>query len=296
MTTSGGPAQIDTALVAQLISGQFPQWADLPLRPVASAGTDNAIYRLGPQLAVRLPKRESAAPQAAREQQWLPRLAAGLPLAVPAPIAVGTPTPDYPWSWSVAPWLAGDDASTTPAGDLPEAARDLARFLAALRAADATGGPPAGKENSGRGVPLRYLDGRVRRDVQALGDEIDGAAVLAVWEDALAAPEWHGPGAWVHGDLHPGNLLVRDGRIAGVLDFGLLGVGDPACDLYVAWSFLDAGSRRVLREALAADEAMWRRGRGWAVFNAVIALAFYLTTNPTLCAMSRRTLAEVTAA
>lgn len=288
--------RIDTSLVARLISHQFPRWAHLPLEPVASAGSDNAIFRLGPDLAVRLPKRESAAPQAQREHQWLPRLAPALPLLAPVPIAVGAPASDYPWSWCVVPWLPGEDAFHAPPDDLAQAARDLAGFLMALRTADPTGGPAAGRENSGRGVPLRYLDARVRRDVQALGGEIDGPAVLRVWEQALAAAEWSGPGAWVHGDLHPSNLLVRGGRVVGVLDFGLLGVGDPACDLFVAWSLLDARARPVLRQRLDCDEAMWLRGRGWAVFNAVIALAFYLTTNPTLCAMSRRTLDEVVAA
>jgi aminoglycoside phosphotransferase (APT) family kinase protein len=177
--------------------------------------------------------------------------------------------------------------------DLSQAARDLGAFLAALRRIDAAGGPPAGRANSGRGVPLALLDKRVRDDVAALGDEVDGPAILRIWDQALAAPVHDGPLAWVHGDLHPSNLVVRDGRIVGVLDFGLLGVGDPACDLFLAWSFLDAPGREVFREVSQVDEAAWLRGRGWGIFSAIIALAFYLRTNPTLCAMSRRTLAEV---
>ena len=142
-------------------------------------------------------------------------------------------------------------------------------------------------------MPLALLDKRVRNDVASLGDEIDETAVLAAWDEALAAPLHVGAGAWVHGDLHPSNLLMRNGRIVGVLDFGLMGVGDPACDLFVAWSFLDAASRKVFREVVEADEAAWLRGRGWAIFSAIIALAFYLRVNPTLCAMSGRTLTEV---
>lgn len=169
----------------------------------------------------------------------------------------------------------------------------MGRFLRALRAIRAVDGPLAGRENHGRGVALALLDDRVRRDVGRLEDAIDNHAALAAWEDALAAPAWSGPGAWVHGDIHPGNLLMRDGRIVAVLDFGLMGVGDPACDLLVAWSLLDGPARDVFRHEVEADEAMWRRGRGWAVFSAVIALAFYMESNPTLCGISRRTLIEV---
>ena len=242
---------------------------------------------------VRLPMRESAASQPEREQRWLPTLAAQLPLMIPAPIAGGKPDSAYPWVWSVHPWLPGEDAASVRVYDLSIAARDLGGFLRALGRIDAAGGPAAGRANSGRGVPLALLDRRVRHDVAALGHEIDGTAVLAAWDEALAAPLHVGAGAWVHGDLHPSNLLVSDGRIVGVLDFGLMGVGDPACDLFVAWSFLDAASRKVFREVVEADESAWLRGRGWAIFSAIIALAFYLRTNPTLCAMSRRTLNEV---
>lgn len=180
-----------------------------------------------------------------------------------------------------------------PISDLFQAARDLGTFLQAFGRIEVDGGPMAGRANSGRGVPLALLDKRVRTDVAALGGEIDGAAILDAWEEALAAPVHGSAATWVHGDLHESNLLVRDGQIVAVLDFGLLGVGDPACDLFVAWSVLDAESRDVFREAVGADEAAWRRGRGWAIFSAIIALAFYLGNSPTLCAMSRRTLTEV---
>lgn len=293
MSSSDLPWSIDETLVRRLLAQQFPQWATLPLTRVASAGTDNELFRLGTDLAVRLPKRESAAALAEREQQWLPRLAPELPLEIPAPIGAGKAGGGYRSAWSVCRWLEGVDAATEPPLQLDDAAHVLGRFLVALREIDAADGPPAGRANHGRGVPLAFLDARVRRDVEALGDEIDGPAVLATWEEALAAPVHQGPGVWVHGDLHPSNLLVRDERIVAVLDFGLLGVGDPACDLFVAWSYLDEPARRVFQESAQVDEAAWRRGRGWAVYSAVIALAFYLRTNPTLCAMSRKTLAEL---
>lgn len=286
---------VDGELAAQLVAAQFPQWRGLAPAAVRSDGTDNALFRLGPSLVARFPRRETASAQAAKEARWLPELAPRLPLPIPAPLALGAASDAFPWAWSVCPWFDGADGASAPVADLVQAAADLGGFLAALRAADAANGPAAGMENSGRGLPLARLDERVRRDIAVLGAEIDGRAVLAVWEDALSAPVWGRPGAWVHGDLHPGNLLVRDGRIAAVLDFGLLGVGDPAADLIVAWSWLDAGSRPAFRDAAALDAAAWRRGRGWAVFNAVIALAYYLHANPALCAMSRRTLSAVTA-
>lgn len=288
-------AVLDTARVRRLIAGQFPEWADQEITPLVSAGTDNAIYRMGEDLAVRLPLRESAVPQATREQQWLPRLAPHLPLAIPVPVGAGVAAEGYPWSWSVCRWLDGEDAASAEAIDLEGAASDLGGFLAALRAIDATGGPRAGRGNHGRGVPLAFLDERVRGDVAQLDGEIDVVATLSAWDQALAARVWDGPGAWLHGDLHPSNLLVRDGRIVAVLDFGLMGVGDPAADLFVGWSLLDAPARDVFRTAAGADDAMWTRGRGWAVFNAVIALAFYLETHPVLCRMARRTLAEIAA-
>jgi len=293
MSTPQVDPRIDEALVRRLLTRQFPAWAELPLEAVSSAGTDNAIFRLGDELAVRMPKRASAAPQAEREHRWLPMFAPRLPLTIPAPLAAGRPDENYPWSWSILPWMPGADAASAPISDLFQAARDLGAFLQALRRIEADGGPVAGRANSGRGVPLALLDKRVRADVAALSGEIDGAAILDAWEEALAAPVLSSAGTWVHGDLHASNLLVRDGQIVAVLDFGLLGVGDPACDFFVAWSVLDAESRDVFREAVGADEAAWQRGRGWAIFNAIIALAFYLGNNPTLCSMSRRTLTEV---
>jgi aminoglycoside phosphotransferase (APT) family kinase protein len=284
---------LDASLVRRLVSGQFPELADCEITPLVTAGTDNAIYRLGDDFAVRLPLRESAVAQVAREQQWLPRLAPHLPLAIPEPLGAGVAAAGYPWPWSVCRWLDGQDAAHADLSNLAQAAIDLGRFLAVLRSIDATDGPRAGRANHGRGVPLAFLDARVRGDVARLEGEIDVAATLRAWDTALSAPVWSGPGAWLHGDLHASNLLVRDGRIVAVLDFGLLGVGDPAADLFAGWSLLDAPARAVFRETAGTDYAMWARGRGWAVFNAVIALAFYLETNPVLCQMARRTLAEV---
>ncbi len=287
--------ETDAALVRRLLAAQFPGWADLPIQPVASAGTDNAIYRLGDELAVRLPRIHWAVEQVEKEQRWLPVLAPRLPLAIPVPLAMGSPGEGYAWHWSVYPWLAGENATVERIGDERQAARDLAGFVAALRRIDATGGPPPGTHNSGRGVPLARRDPATRAALAALQGALDIGAAGAAWDTALAAPAWAGAPAWIHGDLQPGNLLVVHGRLSAVIDFGCLGVGDPACDLIVAWNFLSAAARDVFRRALAVDDATWARGRGWALSVGLIALPYYRSSNPTLAAISRRAIDEVLA-
>ena len=283
----------DASLVGRLLAAQFPRWAGLPVEPVRSAGTDNATYRLGDDMAVRLPRIPGAVGQVEKEHRWLPRLAPLLPLAVPAPLAKGTPGEGYPWSWSVYRWLEGEDAALGCIADPIQAARELARFLAALRRVDTAGGPPPGPHNSLRGVPLAARDASTRAAISSLGDALDAGRATAAWEAALRAPAWRGPPVWVHGDLQPGNLLVVRGRLGAVIDFGCLGVGDPACDLMVAWNLLTAETREAFRAALRVDDATWARGRGWALSVGLIALPYYRNTNPTLAGISRRAIDEV---
>jgi len=285
--------EIDRALVERLVCGQFPQWAGLGLRPVGSAGTDNVMWRLGQDLAVRMPRHPRAAPQIEKEQRWLPRLAPRLPLAVPVPLGAGEPAEGYPWPWSVCRWLEGESALVAPVADPRGLALDLAGFIAALRAIDPGGGPAPGPHNFGRGVPLAERDARVRAAISSLDGAIDTGAVTDAWETALRAPAWQGRPVWLHGDLLPGNLLVRDGRLGGVIDFGGLAVGDPACDLLPAWTLLDGAARSVFRAALAVDDATWERGRGWALSMGLIVLPYYRDTNPTLVGVARRAIAEV---
>lgn len=285
----------DAALVGRLIADQFPQWADLPIAPVRSAGTDNAIYRLGEAMAVRLPRIDWAVDQVAKEQHWLPRLAPQLPLAIPVPLAQGRPAFGYPWHWSVYNWLAGENATVGGLADPARLAGDLARFVGALQRIDPTGGPPPGAHNSGRGAALATRDAPTRAAIASLGDELDTRAATAAWEAALRAPAWERTPVWIHGDLSGGNLLMRQGRLSAVIDFGCLGVGDPACDLIVAWSLLPAAARAVFRQALGVDEATWARGRGWALSVALIALPYYRTSNPVLVASARHTIAEILA-
>jgi aminoglycoside phosphotransferase (APT) family kinase protein len=284
----------DGSLVRRLLVAQFPDWADLSVERVPSAGTDNAIYRLGDEMAVRLPRVAWATGQVEREHRWLPRLAPHLPLAIPTPLAMGLPAEGYPWNWSVYRWLEGENATRERLNDLGQAATDLAQFIAALQQIDPTGGPRAGVESS-RGVPLAARDAPTRAAIAALHGVLDTDAVTAQWEAALSAPVWRGRGVWVHGDLNEGNLLARHGRLSAVIDFGAMGVGDPACELMVAWTLLNAGARDVFRAALPFDDATWVRGRGWALSWGLIVLPYYEHTNPGLCRIAEHTIGEVLA-
>jgi aminoglycoside phosphotransferase (APT) family kinase protein len=287
--------ETDAALVGRLLAAQFPQWAGLPIEPVASAGTDNALYRLGDDMAVRLPRIHWAAGQVDKEYQWLPRLAPLLPLAIPVPLAKGEPGEGYPWQWSICRWLEGENATLERLADPRQAAIELAQFIAALQRIDPTGGPPPGPYNSFRGVPLVMRDTQTRTALASLHGRIDAGAVTAAWEAALQAPAWQGPPVWIHGDLQSGNLLAQHGRLSAVIDFGCLGVGDPACDLQVAWNLFSSETRDVFRTALPIDEATWARGRGWALSVGLIALPYYQATNPVLAGISRGAIDEVLA-
>jgi aminoglycoside phosphotransferase (APT) family kinase protein len=287
-----GEAETDAALVRRLLAGQFPQWAGLPVEPVESYGTDHDIYRLGAGLAVRLPRMEWATAQAAKEAEWLPRLAPHLPLAVPVQLAAGRPADGYPYGWSVYEWLPGRSADGT-ISDLGQAAADLAGFVTALRRVD-TAGAPALRRGS-RGGPLTDGGADVLQSIAELGGRIDGDAARRSWAESLAAPAWARPGVWIHGDLLPGNLLVTGGRLSAVIDFGTLAVGDPACDLLPAWNVFTGESRARFRDELGADDASWLRGRGWALRQAVVALPYYWDTNPGIIRQASRALAEILA-
>jgi len=284
--------ETDITLVRRLLTGQFPHWADLRIERVTSYGTDHDIYRLGDHLAARLPRIADAMKQAVKEAQWLPRLAPHLPLAIPAPLAMGRPAEGYPFGWSVCTWLPGQNADGT-IEDLDRAAVDLAAFVTALRQVETTGANPRSPHS--RGGPLLERDEDVRQAVAQLGDRADGAAVLRSWLGSLSAPAWDGPEVWVHGDLLPGNLLVVDGRLSAVIDFGCLTVGDPACDLLPAWNVFAGDSRARFRAALGVDDASWLRGRGWALCQAVVALPYYWDTNPGMVRQASRALAHVLA-
>jgi len=263
---------IDADLAARLVAAQLPQWADLPVTPVPSSGWDNRTFRLGDELSVRLPSAEAYAAQVAKEQRWLPRLAVGLPLPVPSPVAAGAPGEGYPWPWSVYRWLPGEAAETAPVADMTAFARALGGFLAALGQVDASDGPRAGVHNFHRGGDLRVYDAETRAALRALDGRVDTSRALEVWESALSS-RWGAPPVWVHGDVSAANLLVDDdGRLSAVIDFGSCGVGDPASDTVVAWTFLEGPARDALRATWPLDDDTWARGRGWALWKGLITL------------------------
>jgi aminoglycoside phosphotransferase (APT) family kinase protein len=287
---------VDETVVRRLLTAQFPEWADLPLEAVEPRGTDNRLYRLGGELAVRLPCREHTVATLVRERTWLPRLAGRLPLEIPLPVAAGRAGAGYPWTWSVYQWVDGENATASPFADLAQTALELAALLDALRRVDPDGVPGPGEENFFRGAPLETFDRRARADLAQLREEIDVEAARAVWESAFRAPRWEGPPVWVHGDLDRRNLLTRQGGLAGVVDFGCLGAGDPACDVAVAWKVLSPETREIFRSALSVDEATWARARGWALSQAVGALASYTPeTSAALVGEARRWLVNALA-
>lgn len=286
-------ADITAGLVHRLIADQFPEWSELPIRPVDSDSTVNAIFRLGTDMAVRLPRVRDGAGDLTTEQEWLPRLAPDLSLRVPTPLASGKPTEELPWVWSVYRWLDGERVTPARLSDPLQAARDLAAFVISLQRIDPTGAP-----SSTRAGPLRRQDSGVRSaiaELQSIGEAIDAKATWSAWEAALGTPDWDRPPVWIHGDLLPGNLLSVDGRLSAVLDFGCVSAGDPACESIPAWSLFDRDARETYRTELGFDDATWARGRGWALSIGLIALPYYRETNPGFAALARHIITEVLA-
>jgi aminoglycoside phosphotransferase (APT) family kinase protein len=265
-------SDIKASLVARLVAEQFPEWADLPVTPVEHDGWDNVSFRLGSEFVARLPSADAYAAKVDKEHRWLPHLAAALPVRIPEPLAKGAPGCGFPRPWSVRRWLNGERADLARIDDLARFATEVTDFLAGLHRVDTTGGPAPGAHNFHRGGSLAVYDAEAREAIAALGGEIDVRAASRIWDAALRAT-WNGIPVWVHGDVSSSNLLVLDGRLAAVLDFGGCGVGDPACDLVIAWTFFEGTSRAAFRAGIALDDATWTRARGWALWKAAITLA-----------------------
>jgi aminoglycoside phosphotransferase (APT) family kinase protein len=281
---------VDVALVQGLLADQLPHLAGLPLRRIDAWGTDHAIFRLGEDLSVRVPKIGWAAGQGEKEQRWLPVLAPKLPVAVPVPVAVGQPGDGYPFRWYVSPWIAGEHPRPDDPAGLRRLAGDLAEFVGALQRIDPTGAPTPAAGRGQRGGPLADADAATRAAAEQLRGETDVDALLAVWDAGVQAPPWGRPAVWIYGDLSDGNLLVRDGRLHAVIDWNGLLAGDPAVELMVAWHLFDGPGRDAYRGALEfVDDATWLRGRAWAVSAALQALPYYRATNPDIVARSWRT-------
>jgi len=255
-------------LVRRLVAAQFPQWAGLPIQHVAEEGWDNRTFHLGPGMSVRLPSASPYALAVEKEHRWLPVLAAQLPLPIPVPLGHGEPGEGYPHAWSVYRWLDGEPASRTNVADLTEFATSLAGFLAALQRVDPADGPAPGLHNWFRGGTLATYDNLTRDALETLDGHVRTDLARQIWTSARTS-RWEGPPVWFHGDVAQGNLLVRDGALAAVIDFGTCGVGDPACDLAIAWTLLTGESREAFRNGLSVDHATWVRGRGWALWKAL---------------------------
>ena len=280
---------IDAGLVSRLVAAQFPRLASLPIGEARSTGTVNAIYRLGDHLYARLPRVGEWARDLEKEWHWLPKLSPHLTLQVPEPVGKGHPAGPYPFPWAIYRWIDGQPYAGELVDDERQAARDLAQLVVELRRIDPTGAPRGGRR------PLRELDAATRAAIESSRGVIDGDATIAAWEHALAAPAWEGTPVWIHTDLLKPNVLVRDGRLCAVIDFGGVGVGDTAADVIAAWSVLGHPGRETFRDALGVDDGTWNRARGYALHQAAMIIPYYDETNPGLVALAKRTVEEVLA-
>lgn len=282
---------IDESLVQQLVASQFPEWANLTVRRIQPGGWDNVTFRLGDRMAVRLPTAPEYVPQIEKQYTWLPKLARSLPLRIPAPLALGSPGDRYPWAWLITTWLEGEAATRERLSDPEEFAADLGQFLTALEHIDIPDGPLPGPHNFYRGGSLRVYDHEARRAFEILKHELDAKRAVDIWASALKTT-WDREPVWIHGDMAPGNLLLTGGRLSAVIDFGMVGVGDPACDLAIAWTFLERRDRQSFREALSLDYDTWTRGRAWALWKAAMVAAGLVKTNATETAICRQAINE----
>lgn len=285
---------INTPLVQKLISSQFPQWAHLPAKPVEPGGWDNRTFHLGETMSVRLPSAEAYASKIEKEYHWLPKLAPQLPILIPKPLALGQPTEEYPFPWSIYQWIDGETASVNNIANLCQFAVDLAQFLLALQRVDSTDGPIAGPHNFYRGGDLKIYDAETQQALRKLGHSIDTNVIKKIWNNAISST-WQKSPVWVHGDISPNNLLVKKGKLIAVIDFGGLGIGDPACDFAIAWTFFTKESRAIFYKTLAVDEATWERSRGWALWKALIICAQLPGTNHLEFEKSKQIINEIIA-
>jgi aminoglycoside phosphotransferase (APT) family kinase protein len=268
---------IDAALAHRLVSEQFPEWKNCPVRLVGLSGWDNRTFHLGDEMLIRMPSAADYALQVDKEHKWLPKLAPLLPIQIPTPLAIGKPAHGYPWNWSVYRWIIGTSAASEPITDLNAFAKDLAQFLIALQSIDSTNGPAPGLHSFYRGGSLKTYDLETRQALALLKGKIDVDAAKKIWETALFS-SWQGAPVWVHGDISAGNLLLQNGRLSAVIDFGQLTIGDPACDLAIAWTLFHSKSREIFHSTLLLDHETWARAKAWTLWKALVVAAGF--TNP----------------
>lgn len=280
--------EINVSLVQSLIADQFPQWANLPVTPVASMGTDNALFRIGNAMQARLPRVPWAVASVAKESTWLPQIAPFISTPITIPLQLGKPTKNYPYQWMVASWIDGTNPEPGSPACGPQVAADAAKFIQQLRQVSLPDSPP-----TPRGAPLSTRDKPTRTALTQLEGLIDVALATRIWDEVLEIPYWDQPPVWLHGDLLPGNMLIKNERLSGVIDFSCMGVGDPAADLILAWNLLDANTRRLFRKLLQVDDNMWLRGCGRALSHSLVIIPYYKNTNPQLTAVAQYTLGQI---
>lgn len=261
--------KITVDLVKELIDSQFPEFSDLEIKKVEKSGNDNRTFHLGDNMSIRLPSGTSYASQVEKELKWIPIFKNHINLTIPSPVAKGLPSSEYPFNWVINHWIEGETVNYENVNDLKELAVDLARFLKELQSIDASLGPVAGEHNFYRGGSLKVYDSETREAFIKLKDVFDVNILEKIWNASLQSKYEHKP-VWVHGDVAIGNLLIENGKLVSVIDFGILGTGDPACDYVMAWTFFDSQSRKVFKEELNCDEETFNRAKGWALWKALI--------------------------
>lgn len=284
--------EINDQLVGRLIGAQFPQWSDLPVAAVEQGGWDNRMFRLGREMVIRLPSAACYEAQIDKEQRWLPKLAPCLPVAVPTPVGLGRPGCGYEWHWSVYRWIDGARLHPDGITNRGKLAVELALFLKALQLVDIKNAPQAGLHNFHRGGSLRVYDAETREAVELLAGELDSKRALELWAEAMNT-SWASDPVWVHGDFAEGNLLERDGSLCAVIDFGCMAIGDPACDLVIAWTFLERSASLRFRNAMGLDAATWRRAQAWALWKALITLVQARDVHPAEALRQRSILSTI---
>ncbi len=262
-------------LVRRMITKQFPQWSHLTIRPVAEMGNDNRTFHLGDTMSVRLPSQKCYAAQAQKEQYFLPKLQKHLTMKIPTIVGEGEACDEFPYAWSIYAWIDGETAKRENIVDKVQFAKDLAEFLLAFQSIDCSCGPVAGEHNFYRGGDLAVYNQETREVIACLEGYFDSEQLLSLWEESLQS-KWDKPPVWVHGDLVATNMLVKDGKLHAIIDFGILGVGDPACDLSMYWTFFDKEEREVFKKTLALDEDTWIRARGWVLWKSLLLFREYL--------------------
>ena len=270
--------KIDSLFIQNLLSKQFPQWSKLPIVSVEPQGWDNRVFRLGKNMLIRVPSAACYASQVIKEQKWLAVIAPKLTIEIPEPIAMGKPDFGYPWNWSIYKWIKGETAAMSKLANSCEFARDLAQFLMALHKIDAKDGPLPGKDNFYRGGSLEVYDEETKKAIFALKGKIDEHSAAQIW-DAGVKTSWSAKPLWVHGDISSGNLLVKESKLHAVIDFGMLCIGDPACDLSITWTYLEGKAREVFKQCFSFCEDTWARARAWTLWKALIIAAGFVKSN-----------------